>query len=89
MVNLEKNDKRLITVITSENDKEYYLYSDGKLYEKDNEGNLKQVDNITEESKKLINKIMNKFSPGKTDVIRKESNQERKRKKEDIELPIL
>lgn len=55
----------------------------------DNKGNLKQLDNITEESKNLIKKIMNKFSSGKTDVIRKESSQERMKKKIDIELPIL
>jgi hypothetical protein len=89
MANSEINDKTLITIITSENNKEYYLYSDGNLYERDNKGNLKQLDNITEESKNLIKKIMNKFSSGKTDVIRKESSQERMKKKIDIELPIL
>lgn len=89
MANSEINDKTLITIITSENSKEYCLYSDGNLYERDNNGNLKQLDNITEESKNLIKKIMNKFSSGKTDVIRKESSQERMKKKIDIELPIL
>ena len=89
MANSEINDKTLITIITSENNKEYYLYSDGNLYERDNKGNLKQLDNITEESKNVIKKIMNKFSSGKTDVIRKESSQERMKKKIDIELPIL
>ena len=35
-----KKNKTLVTRITSESDKDYYLYSDGNLYEKNDIGEL-------------------------------------------------
>lgn len=61
-------EKYLITSVVSEENKEYFLYSDGKLYEKDDNGKLQMVDNVTSESKELIKKIMENLKPGKTDI---------------------
>ncbi len=75
-INKEIEEKKVITKITLENGKDYFLYSDGKIYEKDEEGNLVQLNNLNSESKKTIDKIMNKLRSTKFDVVRKPSNNE-------------
>lgn len=83
----DEQEKFLVTsVILEENNKEYFLYSDGKLYEKDNEGNLVRVDNDTPESKKIVEKIMGNFKPGKTDVVQNENNSHKKNKTREIDV---
>ncbi len=75
MQSKNSEEKYLVTsVISEENKKEYFLYSDGNLYEKDNEGNLVKLDNVSAESKKIAKKIMENFKPGKTDVINNPNN---------------
>lgn len=89
---LSKNEEEryLVTsVISEENNKEYFLYSDGNLYEKDNDGNLVILDNITPESKKMIEKIMDKFKPGKTDVIEQEKINNSRKKEIEVDVPEL
>lgn len=89
---LSKNEEEryLVTsVISEENNKEYFLYSDGNLYEKDNDGNLVILDNITPESKKIIEKIMDKFKPGKTDVIEQEKINNSRKKEIEVDVPEL
>lgn len=92
MQNKSEDEKYLVTSVTSEeNSKEYFLYSDGNLYEKDNEGNLIRLDNISPESKKIAEKILQNFKPGKTDVIHPEKGKNvNSRKKEiDVDYPEL
>lgn len=87
-----EEEKYLVTsVVSEENNREYFLYSDGNLYEKDNEGNLVKLDNVSPESKKIAEKIMQNFKSGKTDVINPEKgNNFNSRKKEiDVDYPEL
>ncbi len=84
-----EDEKYLVTSINVENDKEYFLYSDGNLYVKDNTGNLKRLDNVTPESKALIKKIMENFKPGKTDVVKTEKSDTLKKKEIDVDYPEL
>lgn len=74
-------DKFLVTsIVSEENNKEYFLYSDGNLYERDNNGKLIKVDNVAPESRKIVEKIMKNFEPGITDVVDPEkSNKPSKR----------
>lgn len=90
MQNKSEDEKYLVTsVISEENKKEYFLYSDGNLYEKDNEGNLVRLDNVSPESKKIAEKIMKNFRPGKTDVVENNSPQNNKPKNIDVDYPEL
>lgn len=69
---MEKNsfdDMILLTEITCENGKTYYLYNDGNLYEKSDDGNHKKLDKLNEGNLELIQKIMERFKPAKTDNI--------------------
>lgn len=88
---IPKKEKFLVSEITSQTNKIYYLYSDGNLYEKDSEGKLKKIDDLNSESKKLIQAIMNNFRPGKTDVINdnKKKSSEKQENKIKVELPEL
>ena len=70
-------EKQLVTAITLENGTEYYLYSDGNLYERDNSGNLKQLDRLNPASQAVIDRIMNKLNGGKTDVVRTARSEDR------------
>ncbi len=80
-------EKYLVTsVISEENKKEYFLFSDGNLYEKDNEGNLVKLDNVSPESRKIVEKIMENFKPGKTDVIRNQNNFQKRNNLTDIDV---
>ncbi len=58
-----------ITQITLENGKVYMLYTDGKLYEDVNGSNFVEVNNLSEQNRQIIAKIMKKLEPEKTDVI--------------------
>lgn len=80
-----KDEKKLVTEITSENNEIYFLYDDGNLYKKDSSGKLIKLENITPESKELIKKLMNKFKPGRTDVKISEFD----KKENEMELPEL
>ena len=85
-----EEDRYLVTsVISEENNKEYFLYSDGNLYEKDNSGNFVILDNVAPESKKIIEKIMEKFKPGKTDIIRPEEIGTSTKKDIEVDVPEL
>lgn len=66
---------KLVTEIVSEDEKVYYLYTDGNVYEKDTEGNFKMLDNLNPESQKILAKIMNRFKPGRTDVVTPETKE--------------
>ncbi len=67
-------DLLLVTKITLENGKVYFLYSDGNLYEKDANGEMKILDNLNEENKQTIDKIMERFKAPPIDVIDNERN---------------
>ncbi len=82
-------EKYLITSVVSEENKEYFLYSDGKLYEKDDNGELRIVDNVTPESKELIKKIMENFKPGKTDIYEPEKIAPVTKRKIEVDVPEL
>ncbi len=71
--------------------KEYLLYSDSNLYEKLPDGNLVVLDKLNSENKKIIEKIMSKFKPGMTDVIRKKGEMPNQKPKEikDIDVPEI
>ena len=76
----------IISKITLENNEAYYFFSDGNLYSKSNEGIMNKLDK--NKNKKLIGKIMKRFIPPKTDVIR--NNRKNRRKKQeiiDVDLP--
>ncbi len=65
-----KKNKTLVTRITSESDKDYYLYSDGNLYEKNDIGELVVLDKLNPNSKQIIDKIMQKYkSIRKIDIV--------------------
>lgn len=82
-------EKYLITSVVSEDNKEYFLYSDGNLYEKDDNGELRKLDNITPESKDLIKKIMQNFKSGKTDIFEPEKIAPVTKKEIEVEVPEL
>ncbi len=88
IVKQEKREIFLVTEITSQTNKKYYLYSDGNVYEKDGEGKLKKLDDINPESKKLIQVIMDNFRSGKTDVINENEGKKTKKQKNSIEVEL-
>lgn len=65
----EGNVVSYVTQITLENGKVYTLYSDGNLYEEVEANVFVPLNNLNEENKKIIEKIMTIFKPAKTDVI--------------------
>lgn len=75
----EPEEKKVITKITLENGKDYFLYSDGKIYEKNEKGTLVQLDNLNLESQKTIDKIMNKLRSVEFDVVRRPNNDKERR----------
>ena len=71
---MEQEDFKNLTVVTElscENGKSYFLYSDGNLYEKSEDGNHKKLDRLNAENKEIIKKIMERLRPARTDVINK------------------
>ena len=71
---MEQEDFKNLTVVTElscENGKSYFLYSDGNLYEKSEDGNHKKLDRLNTENKEIIKKIMERLRPARTDVINK------------------
>lgn len=58
-----------VTQITLESGKNYILYSDGNLYEKVDGKGLVALDELSEENKEIISKLMDRLKPEKTDVI--------------------
>lgn len=82
-------ERYLITSIVLNNNKEYFLYNDGNLYERDNSGKLIKLDNITSESKELIKKIMQNFKSGKTDIYQPEKVSAVTKKQIEVEIPEL
>lgn len=64
-------DLTLVTQISCENGKTYFLYNDGNLYEKSDDGNHKKLDRLNNENKDIIKKIMERLRPARTDVINK------------------
>lgn len=79
----------LITSVISEDNKEYFLYSDGNLYEKNSEGKLIKLNNVRPESQQLIKKIMQNFKAGKTDIYEPGNNSPITDKKIEVDLPEL
>lgn len=94
----EKNFKQItntdeLSIITTMKckGKEYYLYSDSNLYEKLPDGRLVVLDRLNSENQKIIKKIMSKFKPGMTDVIRRKEKRRNQQSKEikDIDVPEI
>lgn len=67
-------DLTLVTQISCENGKTYFLYSDGNLYEKSEDGNHRKLDRLNDENKDIIKRIMERLRPARTDVINKSLN---------------
>lgn len=63
------DDLTLVTELSCENGKTYFLYSDGNLYEKSEDGNHRKLDRLNEENKVIIKRIMERLRPAQTDVI--------------------
>ena len=88
------SDLTLVTELSCENGRTYYLYSDGNLYEKSEDGNHKKLDRLNEENKVIIKKIMERLRPAQTDVINKSLYKGKKRNSDEdttieVDLPEL
>lgn len=80
---------KLVTQVTLESGKVYFLYSDGNLYTREDEKLIK-LDNITTENKKIIEKIMELYKPAKTDVIdRNPAGDKIQEEKANVEVPEM
>ena len=80
---------KLVTQVTLESGKVYFLYSDGNLYTREDEKLIK-LDNITTENKKIIEKIMELYKPAKTDVIDRNLAEDKiQEEKVNVEVPEM
>ena len=80
---------KLVTQVTLESGKVYFLYSDGNLYTREDEKLIK-LDNITTENKKIIEKIMELYKPAKTDVIDRNLAEDKiQEEKANVEVPEM
>lgn len=69
-LNSKYKELHLVTSVIF-NNTEYYLYSNGKLYTKNESEQFIELDDTTEQGRKLIKEIMNMFKAGKTDIYMK------------------
>lgn len=76
-------DLTLVTQISCENGKTYFLYSDGNLYEKSEDGNHRKLDRLNAENKVIIKRIMERLRPARTDVINKSLTKGKMRNQDD------
>jgi len=58
---------KLVSTITGIDDRIFYLYNNGAVYEKNSDGNLLKLDK--EKDKEILDKIFGRFKNIKTDVI--------------------
>ncbi len=76
-------DLTLVTQISCENGKTYFLYNDGNLYEKSEDGNHRKLDRLNAENKVIIKRIMERLRPARTDVINKSLTKGKMRNQDD------
>lgn len=68
-MNKKSMDAKLVTIITGIDNRKFYLYDNGQIYEKGINQNLIKLNPNSKVDKIIIDKIFNRFRNVKTDVI--------------------
>lgn len=68
-MNNKSMDAKLVTIITGIDNRKFYLYDNGQIYEEGINQNLIKLNPNSKVDKIIIDKIFNRFRNVKTDVI--------------------